>query len=183
MQKYLLKCRRDVLEASLDIALKQKGIKEKTGHNDGIEVEGYLASVGLPKGNQYCVAGQYWCFNEAIKTLGLEKTDNPLPKTALAKGLLNYAKQHGEAIDAPPQIHDLIIWLQPDGVHGHCERIVRKLSAYAWQTIAFNTSNGQTGNQREGDGVFLRVRNLEQNLGTMIVKCLISFTEVNNETN
>jgi hypothetical protein len=39
----------------------QVGVKELTGNNDGKEVEMYLRSVGLKKGNAYCAAGQAWC--------------------------------------------------------------------------------------------------------------------------
>lgn len=39
----------------------QVGIKEATGNNDGKEVEKYLKSVGLKRGDAWCAAGQSWC--------------------------------------------------------------------------------------------------------------------------
>jgi hypothetical protein len=45
------------------------GIKEKTNHNDGREVEMVLASCGLGKGYPYCAATINWTFSQCgIKT-------------------------------------------------------------------------------------------------------------------
>ncbi|SEL99132.1 hypothetical protein SAMN05216436_10188 [bacterium A37T11] len=43
----------------------QIGVREKTGKNDGPEVEKYLRYIGLPKGYSYCAAYVCWCLNEA----------------------------------------------------------------------------------------------------------------------
>ncbi len=40
------------------------GVHEATGHNDGVEVERYLASVGLRKGAPWCAAFVYYCLSE-----------------------------------------------------------------------------------------------------------------------
>lgn len=45
----------------ITLAQSQVGVKELTGNNDGKEVEMYLRSVGLKKGNPYCAAGVSWC--------------------------------------------------------------------------------------------------------------------------
>ncbi len=39
-----------LVERALDIAISKNGVREATGKNDGVEVEKYLASVGLGKG-------------------------------------------------------------------------------------------------------------------------------------
>lgn len=39
------------------------GVHEATGHNDGVEVERYLASVGLRKGAPWCAAFVYYCLS------------------------------------------------------------------------------------------------------------------------
>ncbi len=41
----------------------QVGVKEATGHNDGVQVEAYLASVHLKKGNPWCAAFLAWCMD------------------------------------------------------------------------------------------------------------------------
>lgn len=43
----------------------QIGVRELTGNNDGKEVEMYLQSVGLKKGQPYCAAGVAWSFMQA----------------------------------------------------------------------------------------------------------------------
>ncbi len=49
----------------LTIANLEVGVREKTGHNDGTAVEGYLAYVGLKKGNPWCAAFVSWVFWKA----------------------------------------------------------------------------------------------------------------------
>lgn len=49
-------------ERIVAIARQEIGIREKTGQNDGKSVEGYLASVGLERGNPWCAAFVCWVF-------------------------------------------------------------------------------------------------------------------------
>lgn len=46
------------------IYLSQVGVREATGKNDGPQVEAYLRSVGLKKGNPYCAAFVHWCLSQ-----------------------------------------------------------------------------------------------------------------------
>lgn len=63
----------------LEIASGQLGVEEEPkGSNSGPEVNQYLASVGLGKGNPWCMAFVYWCVNEAAKQQAVK---NPLVKT------------------------------------------------------------------------------------------------------
>lgn len=52
-------------EQVVAIAQSQIGIREATGNNDGPEVEAYLASVGLKKGEKWCAAFLSWIFKKA----------------------------------------------------------------------------------------------------------------------
>lgn len=59
-------------EKALEIAISQIGVEEAPGHtNRGKEVEKYLAAVGLGPGLPWCMAFDYWCYNEAAKELGV----------------------------------------------------------------------------------------------------------------
>lgn len=49
----------------LSIALKELGVREQTGHNDGPHVETYLHYVGLAKGAPWCAAFVSWVFGQA----------------------------------------------------------------------------------------------------------------------
>jgi hypothetical protein len=53
-----------------EVYLSQVGVRERTGHNDGVQVEKYLKFCNLPKGSEWCSAFVSWCFDQAnIKTL------------------------------------------------------------------------------------------------------------------
>jgi len=52
-------------EKLVNLATREIGVREKTGHNDGIRVEAYLASVGLKKGLPWCAAFVSWIYKEA----------------------------------------------------------------------------------------------------------------------
>ncbi len=66
------------------------GVREKTGNNDGTEVEHFLKMVGLAKGNPWCAAYVYTCFAEAgIKNVpksGYSPTWFPSKKTIYSQG-------------------------------------------------------------------------------------------------
>lgn len=49
----------DVRAKLVNAAYKYVGVREKTGNNDGKDVEAILARVGLKKGNPWCAALQY----------------------------------------------------------------------------------------------------------------------------
>ena len=183
--KYALPCKPELLRKSDSIAKKQVGVREKTGHNDGIQVEKYLASVGRYRGEAYCMAGQYWCFVEAIRKLKEEDINNlfhwtnddiPIPKTGLANGAYNYAQQHGELVEYEPQVNDLIVWRNKGESSGHVERIIKVLENGWVMTVGFNTSNGKSGSQAEGNGVFIRYRNVYHPLSRiLLIRGLVGF--------
>lgn len=73
----------------------QIGVRELTGKNDGKQVENYLASVNLQKGNPWCAAFLFWNFQQVnlkapksgyspdwFKTnvVWTKKSGKPLPK-------------------------------------------------------------------------------------------------------
>lgn len=167
----VVKCDKQLLERSRELLLSQVGVREKTGHNDGKEVEKYFLSVGLnPKGKYpYCAAGQVWCFYQGCIDLNLPFSEIPIARTGSANGIMNAALKTGErlryyinAIDA------LIVWKARDGT-GHIERTV-ELRNVGWVvTVGFNTTSG-AGNQREGGGVYKRLRSTKDVLGRMLYR-------------
>ena len=54
-----------VRERIVDIAVREIGVREATGHNDGKRVEEYLAYTGLGKGHAWCAAFVSWCYGQA----------------------------------------------------------------------------------------------------------------------
>jgi hypothetical protein len=144
---------------SLAIAQTQVGVREATGRNDGPQVRAYLRSVGLGVGNPYCQAAQYWAFAEASKQLSLPPQAIPILKTGSTQAAWHNAVRRGRKTELLPLRGDLITWWTKGTSFGHVERVVRVMSGGWVQTVAFNTSSGSRGSQRDGGGVYLRYRN------------------------
>lgn len=149
-----------LLSKVLEIAESQIGVMEEPrGSNSGRRVEQYLRSVGLDPGYAWCVAFQYWCFQQAATALG---RSNPMVKTA---GVLDHWHQAGrrnisrittlEAQNNPLQLKPGMIFTidvgDPGGA-GHAG-FVEKVVDGRLMTIEGNTN---TGGSREGIGVFRR---------------------------
>lgn len=149
-----------LLTKVLAIAESQIGVMEEPpGSNGGTRVNQYLRSVGLGSGFAWCVAFQYWCFQEAATALG---RSNPMIKPA---GVLDHWNQAGryniprittqQAQNNPSQLKPGMIFTinvgDPGGA-GHAG-FVEKLVGGKLVTIEGNTN---TGGSREGIGVFRR---------------------------
>lgn len=127
----------------------QIGVREKTGHNDGVHVEKYLASVGLPKGNAWCAAFLHWCFSQAnVKT-----TITAWAPTAENKSNLCYSngvqkKQFQKA--------DVFTLYFPSLKRiGHCGFVSGRFGLSSVETVEGNTN---MAGSREGDGVYKKIR-------------------------
>jgi hypothetical protein len=169
-RKYELECDSLLLETSLDSALSQVGITEKTGRNDG-EVEKYLKLFGLKKGQPYCAAGQYWCFYTSAIDLNISIRKIPIVKDPSAYGIFENATKMGQRAKYIVSKHDLIIWRSKTSRRGHIERVSQIFERGNVLTVGFNTSDRKTGNQ----GVFVKRRNIYHPLGRLMVKGLIGF--------
>lgn len=157
----------------MDSTRAQLGVRELTGNNDGIEVEAYLRSVGLKKGNPYCQAGQYWSFWVAATCLGIPLHAIPLLRTGLAAACFNDAARKGTQTKAIPQELDLVYWKFSKTIKGHTERI-EKINRAGWiLTNGYNIQVSSKGDQREGGGVGQRQRNINYPLGRMLVSGFI----------
>lgn len=133
----------------VSIAESQDGVREKTGKNDGKEVEQYLKSVNLGKGYAWCAAYMAWCHNEA----GIDN-----PKSAWSpdwfKTNVVYSKNKPVvSFQAKPgQVFGLYFETKKRIAHIGMITGEDRLHYY---TIEGNT-NGSGG--REGDGVYRRIR-------------------------
>lgn len=178
--KYVINCKDDLLKLSHEILLKQVGVREATGNNDGEMVEAYLASVGLKSGNPYCAAGQYWCFSKSAEILRLNSAEIPLYRTGSTILMFNKAVERGRKVAYKANVDDLIFWRKKEAYRGHVERVI-KLKEAGWvETVGFNTSSGLRGSQDDGNGVFIRKRNIYHPIGRMVVRGLIGFDVSNN---
>ena len=174
-QKYEVYCRQDILEYSRTVMLKQVGVLEN-GQNRGKKIEEYLKSVGLNPGNSYCAAGQYYCFAEACRRLGLSPAFIPIPRTGLANAIYNYFQARGVKAVYKPNTDDLIVWIKSNKVNGHIERIIESGKAGWVKTVGFNSSGIVNG--RNVEGVFIKKRNIFHPVGRMNIRGLCGFSSI-----
>ncbi|OGU58944.1 MAG: hypothetical protein A2X64_02860 [Ignavibacteria bacterium GWF2_33_9] len=169
--KYEIPAKKSVLEKSLEIGLEEIGTIEKSNRNNG-EVVKYLAPFSLKEGNPYCAAGQYYIFLKAIESLHLEKKYIPIPKTALANEIFNYAKKGNKKVRYFPAKHNLLVWRKAKTKFGHIERII-EVEGKGWvKTLAFNVTCGDGK-----EGVCRKRRNVLHPLGRLAIRGLIGFAE------
>ena len=173
--KYVLKCRKDVLSKSEKIMFAQVG-KTEIPNNRGI-VEVYLASVGLESGNPYCAAGQYYCYLQAVRKLKLSFKNIPIAKTGLSREIFSDAASRGKLTAFSAQRHDLIIWRKIGSTwQGHIERIISTGKAGWVTTVGFNV---KMADGREG--VSFKKRNLYHIIGKLRTAGIVGFVEVQND--
>jgi hypothetical protein len=154
------------------------GVVELTGNNDGTLIEEMQRVGGGRKGQPYCYYYQYWAFWKAKYHLDNEckSFDIPIPKGGLAQLPFNYAKANGVKTNYYADKHDLIVWKTKDSWTGHIER-VKEVKKNGWVlTYAGNTHNGLQGNQREGNGIFIRKRNISHPLSrTLLIRGIVGY--------
>ena len=142
-----------LLSKVIEIAQTQVGVMEAPpGSNGGLQVDQYLASVGLPTGNYWCASFVYWCFENAAKELNKK---NPLIKTGgcvdhwnrtKGKKILPVDAKNNPSLVKPGQIFILNF----GGGQGHTG-IVKKVEGGFLHTIEGNSNNDGS---RNGIGVF-----------------------------
>lgn len=142
---------------ALEIASSQLHVRELTNRNDGVDVEKYLKSVGLPKGYAWCMAFVFWCFEQASKSLNIK---NPVPKTAGVMDCYAKAKSAGRKISKSPKKGDQFIMDFGKGT-GHTGLVTESKTTTVF-TIEGNTSASPTSavQDRDGGGVFERNRSI-----------------------
>jgi hypothetical protein len=130
----------------------QLGVKEKTGNNDGKDVEKYLKSVGLGKGFAWCAAFVHWCLIEA----GVPNTITAWSPTAHNKKNIVY---FNNKFKKPAQQADVItLYYSSKGRIGHTGFFDHMQSENMTVNYEGNTNRG---NSNEGDGVYLTFRPLK----------------------
>jgi hypothetical protein len=129
------------------------GIRERTGKNDGKDVEKYLASVGLGKGNAWCAAFVHWVF----EVCGIVTPITAWSPTAENKKKIRY--KNGKTFGPGPQKADVItLYYASKGRIGHTGFFDHMINSSMEASVEGNT-NGE--HSREGDGVYLVFRPLK----------------------
>jgi hypothetical protein len=128
----------------------QVGVREK-GVNSGKEVEMYLASAGLGKGNPWCASFVSYIFQQCtdikISSAGWVPSWFPRKKLIFKRGEINYIRT--------PQSGDLIgIWFANKNRLAHVGFYLEEEGDF---TISVEGNTNEEGS-REGDGVYRKRR-------------------------
>ncbi|SMD15067.1 hypothetical protein SAMN04488101_1189 [Pedobacter nyackensis] len=131
-------------EQIVAIAQSQIGIREATGNNDGPEVEAYLASVGLKKGEPWCAAFLSWVF---------KKGGYSAPVTGWSPAL--FPSRRLVKIPAPGVLFG--VYFPSLKRIAHCG-VVERVNGNWLSCVEGNTN---TNGSRNGDGVYRKLRHVK----------------------
>lgn len=128
----------------------QIGVRERTGNNDGVDVEKYLKSVGLTKGYAWCAAFVKWCYDKAgVNTTGI----NAMALSLHDKNKLVYYQN--KIIKEPQKGDAFTLYYLKLGRIGHTGFYDGRLNDVSYRTVEGNTNEQGS---REGDGVYRKYR-------------------------
>lgn len=149
----------DTVPCPLRIMLSQVGVREETGHNDGIQVQLFLGSVKLSGDYPWCAALPYWSY----KQCGC--APEPAREYAAAARWHRTSQRIWERKGWTPDTADVFRRISIDGDHGalyyaNLGRIGHEFMITGEDEDYFNTVEGNTDGSgtREGDGVYIRRR-------------------------
>lgn len=125
------------------------GVREKTGNNDGPQVERFLAHEGLGKGYAWCAAFVSFCLDSA----GFENGITAWSPTAENKKALVYSK--GQFLDMPEPGHVFTLYYPKKKRIGHTGFFNGWADDDIIETVEGNTNDKKS---REGDGVYVVLR-------------------------
>lgn len=133
-----------------EIYRSQIGIRELTGRNDGREVEMYLRTCGLPRGNPWCAAFVTWVFQQA----GVKAVVSAWSPAWFPPDKTIYTR--GAKANKTPQMADVFgIWFANKKRVAHVGFIDEWQPGNFCQTVEGNTNEAGS---REGDGVYRKRR-------------------------
>lgn len=126
----------------------QLKVREDGGNNRGVWVNVFLQSAGVDPGNPWCAAAVTFASKVA-------KAKCPKDSPAAVRGWLNWAKTMGFLVEAPQR--GSICMHQTTETTGHIALVVKVIGVWVY-SIEGNTGSGDKGSQRDGDGMYRRVR-------------------------
>lgn len=129
----------------------QVGVREKTGKNDGVEVEKYLKTVNLGPGYSWCAAFVKWCLMQC----GVVTPINGWSATAINRN--NYVYKNQTFLQDPKPGDVFTIWSYNSNRVIHTGFFNGKLNTRVIRTVEGNTNDNGSAN---GDGVYKRTRPL-----------------------
>lgn len=140
----------------MQIARSYVGTIEATGNNDGQKIEYIIRrGKGTPH-SPYCAYFVTLCIDSA-------KVKEPVVRSGLARNFkLKTSISAKDVVIGSVKVPDgsIIVWQKGETIKGHTG-FVWKWGKESGITIEGNTSSGATGSQSDGDGIWMRQRNIE----------------------
>jgi hypothetical protein len=137
-------------------------------NNRGAKIDSMNRIAGVSVGSPWCASFVVFTSDKSGQIIST--------KSALAQNHFHYAKKHGRSSSKDRiQAGSLIIWRLGNTSSGHIETILSVVGNNVI-TIGGNTSAG-VGDQRNGDGVFIRMRSLTEPMGSLRVLGVVNFYE------
>lgn len=144
-----------IRDRALAVASSQVGVRE-AGKNSGVEVDAYLASVGLTPGFAWCAAFVHWCFHVAAVDA---QERNPCPRTGGALHMRQLAEPSEIVAEPAKALPGDVFTIDHGKGLGHTGFVELVRRDGLLQTIEGNTNGG---GGRDGDGVYRRTRQLAE---------------------
>lgn len=134
---------------SIDSAIKYINVRE-IKPNRSVEIDRFNRFVGVALGSSWCGAFVSYCTN-----------GNPVKAALARKHYTGKIHSAGEVIRGlyKPKFSDKIVWARGETIFGHIG-FVLNWNKNSGLTIEGNTSSGASGSQSNGDGVFIRHRQI-----------------------
>jgi hypothetical protein len=129
----------------------EKRVREVGGNNRGKWVEAILESVGLGEGYPWCAAA----LNFASVVAVAPRPERPDYNPAAVLGWRKWAEALGKLTTSPKR--GSVAMHKTTESTGHIGVVVKVLGLWVY-SIEGNTSSGESGSQRDGDGLYRRVR-------------------------
>lgn len=125
----------------LDTAYSYLGVTEKTGNNDGKQVEIFLKSVGRKKGDSWCAAFVSYCLT--VSGVMYPKTRSGLARDFATKTDKRLVIKATDVILKKYKVvkGDLVVWQKGETVFGHIGMTTEDWNAIKGKTIEGNVSN------------------------------------------
>lgn len=152
--------KQDVINKLLEISQTQVGVRESGGYNKGPMVEQYQKVIGIAEQESWCMSYQQWLSYKACNYFGIKNVLYP------SEGCVEVAdhtpSKYKIMIGMAKFIYagTLSIWRHAGGWTGHCGQNTSRVDANG----EYHTNEGNTDGSggREGDGVYNRIRNIDQ---------------------
>lgn len=170
-----------MMDFAVKVGLSLDGTKE-VGQNRGGMVDAIQKEFGF-KGVQYCVLTTLYCYKKACEYFGV---DYYLPKTASSQTLFEEAKKYTSTDFSKIQPGDIVIWRKFKLWQGHAGLCISlfDMESNSFRTIEGNTSPDKNGNQREGDGIYQKLRyarKMDFTVDNFYLRGYINMTEYLND--